>query len=909
MKPLVPRKNIRKALSALVLATQLLWAGGASAQMPPVGTPSQFDITGFLSEATLDPQCAADAHCGGTLTVNGHKVLVPKETIVMLPANALTWQEMFAQAPAPWGLNGTAYNGATPGPTSGMAQSDCAVAPVGGICSTPPLTTYEFHIQGNRVGETYMAGLIFMSQQSLNSGVGFINHIDYSLGEMRVGGTLNRTATGVPIDTLDPANPGARVRINDPFGKFAMLQTPDPRLTLDADNPTIKSETGFPMCLPRTAPTVDAVTGARTTNDLLCPEENRPLDPNGAFVGSFTMSPPAGVYPNPNVMAPFEVGDYVTYAGSLVNDAADPTTSPWPATGSAGTYISAHTITNNIAIYTAAGTSPAYVSVDVGLIGTGGLTIIGATEAVARTRFEGMTTDPSRPIHLYGVDVKPDGSWAGDRDFGTIGVDQGPPTGAVRGRWRFRPPCATFGTVPTKPDKQCVMNLSGTFLPPPREVRAVIEGMQSQANPATAIQTPSGLVHSQYHAPIFEYIFPENLPGTPPPPNNFEALDFLTCGGYSSTAGTVSKQLSPWPGLAAPNCVATGVAPVASATAAPLSAVSGSATPVALNVTASGTAPIAFSWVLTSAAPALPAGSLLSPGTANGITGATTASASFLPPANVTTNTVLTFTVSATNTKGTTTANVSVTISPSGASVISSITITKPTAAGGTTVVSPPAIVASGTPVTMTAVGTLPAGSTSLNFTWTLASTSAPLPNGASLKVGTNSGLSTKTISATSGSATFTLILPTGSVTPITLNFSVIAKTNKGGTSAPSTVSVTVLPPPDTVAVTAAIFKIKDRLVINATSSIVSTAITLKLDPYVTTDGTTFDPTSLIGSAPDNGFANQGAGLYILTLIGAPAPACGNPNGTYALPCPATPITVRSNIGGVSPASALTRIQ
>jgi len=28
-------------------------------------------------------------------------VIVPSETIVILPANALTWQEIFAQAPAP----------------------------------------------------------------------------------------------------------------------------------------------------------------------------------------------------------------------------------------------------------------------------------------------------------------------------------------------------------------------------------------------------------------------------------------------------------------------------------------------------------------------------------------------------------------------------------------------------------------------------------------------------------------------------------------------------------------------------------------------------------------------------------------------------------------------------------------
>src|ERR1044071_6297500 len=70
-----------------------------------------------------------------------------------------------------------------------------------------------------------------------------------------------------------------------------------------------------------------------------------------------------------------------------------PTAGPWPAAGAGATYISAHTISNNTAIYTFPGTNPAYVATEVTLIGTGGLTVVGAGEAVARTRFEGMTTD------------------------------------------------------------------------------------------------------------------------------------------------------------------------------------------------------------------------------------------------------------------------------------------------------------------------------------------------------------------------------------------------------------------------------------------------------------------------------------------------------------------------------------
>jgi hypothetical protein len=51
-------------------------------------------------------------------------------------------------------------------------------------------------------------------------------------------------------------------------------------------------------------------------------------------------------------------------------------------------------------VYTWPGTNPAYVAIEVSLIGTGGLTVLGAGEAVVRTRFEGMSTDPSRNVHL-----------------------------------------------------------------------------------------------------------------------------------------------------------------------------------------------------------------------------------------------------------------------------------------------------------------------------------------------------------------------------------------------------------------------------------------------------------------------------------------------------------------------------
>ena len=628
-------------VTGLVAATGLVFAagaGGVQAVLPVLPSSTQFDLTGLLQEATLDPACVAGAgtnldaqgnpqvaHCGGTMKLNGQTIVVPSETIVILPASALTWQELFAQSPTPY--TGTA---------TGMALAD-----------TPkPYTTYEFQAIGNRVidptnsdptkRDRYIAGLVHVSQQDLNAGAGYINFMDYATGEMRVGGVLGDATTG------------ARVRINDPAnstsgsgGRYGRAMSPDGRFMVDQDNPTIASGTGFPMCFPRTDPFVAI--------DPLCPETNRPINPTtGAFSTLFTMNNPAnlpvGGASDPRLQAPFEVGDYVNYSGTLIAD---------PLPGDSGSaYISAHTIVANVAIYTAPGTNPAYVSIEVGLMGTGGLTVIGATEAANRTRFEGMTTDPTRGIHLYGVDVLPDGSTT-DRDWGTISPDV--VGGAVPGRWRFRPPCNAFGSgIPAKPIKDCVYGPGNGFLPPTREVRAVIEGLHSQVPGPTATTSANGIYYGQYHAPIGEYIFPENVPGQPIPENNFNTLPFLSPGGYSSFTGVVARQLDPWPSNIVP--LAPCVAPVANA-GGPYTVASGGT--VTLGATSSGTTPT-FAWAPLAAL----SGSLSNANIANPV---------YTAPV-VSTTKVVNVSVTATNACGTnTSATKTITVNPALAPVVNPI--------------------------------------------------------------------------------------------------------------------------------------------------------------------------------------------------------------------------------------------
>jgi len=519
------------ALRPALVRAQQVTTGTFATAAQTVGSP--FEMTGFIQVATVDN--ASDVLSGGFLTLNNHRVQVPRNTIMQMPATALTWTELFTKAPAPYGFTGGVWQ-------TGMALADIP----------KPLATVEVTVQGNRVGDSYIAALIFVSQLALQTHDGYINFIDYVNGELRVGGTPGVATTGT------------RVRINDPIGRFGRVASPDVRFTIDEENPTIKSETAYPMCLPRFDPATKA--------DPLCPQGNRaqtsasvPTAPRYQTI--FTMparpAPTAAQIANPASrptppigtscptcdpwrMAPFEIGDFVTFKGTLMNDGAD--------------FYSVWGIDANLGIFTTPGTLPVYVSVDVLLMGTGPTTSpILLEEAARRFRMEGFTTDPSRPVNVFAVDVDPCTGAEIDRFWATQGVDQGPPNGAVRGRWRFRPGAPLF-------------NLKGfPFIPPTRE--AVAYSTPTAAELATSpkvdiscptgvcqfavptVQTLNGLTAGQYTLPNFEFIFGENLGvGNPKVPGNYDTMQFLAQGSgpWNGDPSKIAGQLSPWPGIPTP---------------------------------------------------------------------------------------------------------------------------------------------------------------------------------------------------------------------------------------------------------------------------------------------------------------------------------------------------------------------
>ena len=907
--------------------------------LTPPAAPPQFDITGFIEDATVAPvgsMCTSVTEprlMGGTVTLNGQKITVPCNTILQMPAYALTWADLFTLAP----------KDITPAGTSGLGLADPFVPGTAGLLnSTPtgfnsPLPSHEIHVVGNVINGEYIAGLIFISQQSLNSGQGVISCIDYATGEMQVGGTVQ--ATGTPC-TL-PAAPGVtRVRMNDPVGRYGIVHGGpgtvgadviepgyDPRFTADTDNPTMHSTLGYPVCIPTINPVnpiTDPITGAQIAAgvDPLCPVYNRPIVPNcrnfdplttlPAFGGqaagycmTWVMDAPGAhaidpTATDPTAAAPLMPGDTIIFSGTTKADASGP-------------YISAHTIAANLGIYTQPHTKPAYVFMEGVLVGTGGGTVAGlAVESTSKVSWVGFTTDPTELVDFYSVHQDP---VTGDTTEFYLGTQD--------------PCCTPLGRFRT------VANNVGAFGEPQRNYRAVSRTMcqpdpltPGTANPAntpklqtlchmdplyapdlTAKQAPKtpqqdGLIPGQYTLPNFEFIFAENLNfGAPLVPNNFQDLPFLFCGSGPingpGTASAVVAQLdpAPWaPPMADPVFHASlcpqvkavdgtiGITPVTTAplppvinsvTATPASTIVGTTTTVTLSASATnpngGTA-MSYAW-------SFPAGVVMSCGVCLPNANNATVTATFTPQ----TGGPMTFTVKVSN---------GVLPDATGSAVVNVAALNS----------KPPVLrsfnsslgsVNAGQLVTLTAIGnTNPTGGT-VSFTFKQTG-------------GTPVTLSPITLTGTApndqtGRATF--IAPV-SLTKVNLTFQATVKDNTTGlttTGSATQVSVTLNPvPSDVVTITAVNYRSTQTLggqltnVGKLTITALSSATTANPPPVGMTMTAFYSNSSL----PANVSGSTALPLSMqLTLQAADLP------GTLVPVCGATPCWTGSVVGVIADTS------
>lgn len=252
-------------LLAVLLVLLFLPAGTAQAQ-----TATSAPIVGEIERLTASS--LKDPWSGGVIVVGGQNIIIPRNLLIDLPANRLTLQQIFSQAPA----------GCTTRAESGLAKADfCNNNKTGAIAT----------IHANRTSAgNVIAGDLFI-QKGVETVKGTVTYINYTDGYFRMNGVTNNATLGVMVRLNDPL---IRHTIQQGLGCVAGTPncSPDQRFTLDRDNYTNTFSTGVPSCLPSTVarPFVDTIdvngngnttetltaqSSATGTGDLLCPSTNR----------------------------------------------------------------------------------------------------------------------------------------------------------------------------------------------------------------------------------------------------------------------------------------------------------------------------------------------------------------------------------------------------------------------------------------------------------------------------------------------------------------------------------------------------------------------------------------------------------------------------------------------------------
>ncbi|MBI4291812.1 MAG: tandem-95 repeat protein, partial [Betaproteobacteria bacterium] len=281
------RRLLDRCLGLLAILVASVWYAGAHAAA--VIAP----IAGEIQFISLDTP--GDHWSGGTIVVGGQNVIIPRNLLIDLPANRLTLQQLYEQAPAVCVALGE----------TGLAKGDvCNKTGMGGIAS----------ISANRTsGGNVIAGDVFI-EKAAESVTGQITYINYADGYFRVNGNPGDATTGVMVRLNDPE---ARHTLQQGLGCAAGSSncSADPRFMLDANNYTNVFTTGYPMCIPSTTVrtftdvlglgTTSAQSSSVGTGDVLCPETNRPA--GGA----------SGMVADSRRFAPILMGDSITAEGSF----------------------------------------------------------------------------------------------------------------------------------------------------------------------------------------------------------------------------------------------------------------------------------------------------------------------------------------------------------------------------------------------------------------------------------------------------------------------------------------------------------------------------------------------------------------------------------------------------------------
>ncbi|KAK4183511.1 hypothetical protein QBC35DRAFT_526074 [Podospora australis] len=159
--------------------------------MAVLGVDVPITLDGGLVDATADDDTY---NTGGTISLNGWTVKVPKNMLVTFPAAFVPWKDFVAQKASFIG--------------------------------------FETNVVGNIVDGQNIAGQIIISEFALEINQGHIEEINFD-GTMKI-------------------HNGPTIRINDPNAVFSAGFS-SPFMVSDDKSPSVSSFSGFPMCVPRSA--------------------------------------------------------------------------------------------------------------------------------------------------------------------------------------------------------------------------------------------------------------------------------------------------------------------------------------------------------------------------------------------------------------------------------------------------------------------------------------------------------------------------------------------------------------------------------------------------------------------------------------------------------------------------------
>ncbi|KAI0203934.1 hypothetical protein F4808DRAFT_393133 [Astrocystis sublimbata] len=419
--------SVRDITSILVLGLQLL-------DLVPkaYGQDAPLFVQGALDDATAFDDTF---NSGGTISVAGFNITVPKNLQVEFPAAYVPWRD-FAQ-------------------------------------SKGSMIGYETNVIGNFINGVPIAAQILTYEFFEGLASGFIESIDFADGSMQI-------------------RNGPILRINDPNAVFSVGYTEAPFFTADDESPSITSFSGFPMCIPRNA------------TDPLCPSSNRPFNGQGTFTA-----------PDPLSMVPFLPGDFITWMGIKKGNEV----------------IAFSIVAQNVQVTTLQ--DLVYVRTDLALLGISNFN--GNTE-LAESRIVGYTSNSRATVAMYAMDIDRCTGAVTDRIVAAIGLRGG---GNPQNKFEYRADI-----------------LSGYA----RDYRVVAE---VDGVPKTRV-TKNGFLAGTYVQPVNVWVHGEqDVPGVPPPANDFSQLLWLTEGLGVDAEGNIWGPLDPFPQsgliIEAPTCDTEGL--------------------------------------------------------------------------------------------------------------------------------------------------------------------------------------------------------------------------------------------------------------------------------------------------------------------------------------------------------------